>query len=54
MFRLARDVGEITSTAPGNKDLFAGTLGVLNHGDAAATLASLHRAHKSRSPGAKN
>ena len=54
MFRLAIDVGEITSSAARNENLFAGTIGVLNHGDAASTFASLHRAHKSGGPGAKN
>jgi hypothetical protein len=54
MFRLAIGIGEITSAAARNENLFAGTIGVLNHGDAASPFASLHRAHKSGGPGAKN
>jgi hypothetical protein len=54
MFRPAIGIGEITSAAARNENLFARTIGMLNHGDAAATLASLHRAHKSSGTGAKN
>jgi hypothetical protein len=48
------DVGEITAAAAGNENLLAGTIGVLNYGDAAPAFAGLHRAEESRGPGAKN
>src|SRR5579862_424563 len=54
MFRLAIDIGEITSATARNENLFAGTLGVLDHGDAASPFAGLHRAHEPGGPGAKN
>ena len=54
MFRLAIGIGEITPAAARNEDFFARTIGMFNHGDAASTPASLHRAHKSSGPGAKN
>jgi hypothetical protein len=54
MFRLAIGIGEITSAAARNENFFARTIGVLDHGDAASALASLHRAHKPGGPGAKN
>ena len=54
MFRLAIDVGEITSAAARDENLLAGTIGVLNDGDAASTFTGLHRAHKPGGPGAKN
>ena len=54
MFRLAIGIGEITSAAARNENFFARTIGTFNHGDTASALASLHRAHKSSGPGAKN
>ena len=54
MFRLAIGIGEITSATARNENLFAWTIGMLNDGDAASALASLHRAHKPGGPGAKN
>jgi hypothetical protein len=54
MFRPAIGIGEITSAAARNENLFARTIGMLNHGDAASALASFHRAHKPSGTGAKN
>ena len=54
MFRLAIDVGEIAPAAARNENLFARTIGVLNHGDAASAFTRLRRAHKPGGTGAKN
>jgi hypothetical protein len=54
MFRLAIDVGEITSAAAGNENLFSGTIGVLDHGDAASTFTRLRSAHQASGAAAKN
>ena len=54
MFRLAIDVGEITSAPARNKNLFARAIGVLNHRHAAATFTSLHGTHKPSGTGTKN
>ena len=54
MFRLAMDIGEITSAAAGNEDFLARAIGMLDQGDAASTLTRLRRAHQPGGAAAKN
>jgi hypothetical protein len=48
------DVGEIASTAPGDQNLFAQSLGVFEHRNPPATFTSFDGAHQSCGATAKN
>jgi hypothetical protein len=47
-------IGEIATPAAGDEDLFADAIGVLQHGDPAATFAGFDGAHQSGGPAAEN
>src|SRR5215467_9221090 len=54
VFRTAMQVGEVASPAAGDQDLFADTLGPLQHGHAASALAGFNGAHQAGCSGAEN
>jgi hypothetical protein len=54
VFGLAMDVREIAAPTPGDENLFAGTIGMFDQRDAAATFAGFDRAHQARRSGAQN
>ena len=47
-------IGEIATPAAGDEDLFADAIGVLQHGDPAATFAGFDGAHQAGGPAAEN
>src|ERR1035441_1581635 len=52
--RPAMQIGEIATPAAGNEDLLANAIGVLQHGDPAATLAGFEGTHQSGCAAAEN
>src|SRR6266436_2353905 len=54
VFRLAMEIREIASSAAGNQDFFAGTIGALQNRNVASAFAGLDRAEKSRGARTKN
>src|ERR1019366_6360391 len=50
----AAQIGEIATPAAGDEDLFANAIGVLQHGDPAATLAGFEGTHQSGCAAAEN
>src|SRR5258706_14861194 len=51
---LAMEIREITASAAGNQDFFAGAIGTLKHRNAAPAFTGLNRAEESRGATAKN
>jgi hypothetical protein len=49
IFRAAVEVGEVAASSAGDEDFFAGSVGVVEDGDAASSAAGFHGAHESGS-----
>jgi hypothetical protein len=54
IFRTTVEVGKVATPAAGDQNLFADSLGPLQHGNATSAPASLNGAHEAGRSGAKN